>query len=172
MPPTLSVWGLVLSLDLMSWFAELSSSTAVEDDFKIGVGSEAGLITSLPFFNPRNTFWSYREKVWNYIQGARSPRRTYINISSRMSRKLLTVMHEENKVSRSMVSEMWPSVALQYGFKAVYAPHPIWSSREWPVEVADAVFNVGSSLSPGNSLDAVYSPDREHNFGSMSRYLW
>ncbi|KAK6394279.1 hypothetical protein LTR81_026320 [Elasticomyces elasticus] len=172
-PPTLSVWGPVPSLDLMSRFAELPSSAAVEDDFKIGVGSEADLITSLPFFNPENTLWSYREKIWNYVQGARSPRRTYINTFSRMSRKLLAVMHEENKVGRSMVSEMWPaSVALQYGFKAVYAPHPIWSSREWPVEVADAVFNPGSVVSPGNSSDAVYSPDREHNFGSMSWYFW
>jgi hypothetical protein len=172
-PPALSIWGPVPTLDSISGMAIIPPSTVVDDDFMDAVGDEADLITSLPLFNPENTLWSYRDKIWNFSQGARTPRRVYINTFSRLSRKLLDTMDAENTVGRSMVSEMWPAtVALHYGLKVVYAPHPIWSSREWPLEYANSVFNAGSDVSPGSGQDAVYSPDREHNFGSLSWYFW
>ena len=172
-PPALSIWGPVPALGSMSNLALIPSSNIVNDNFTDAVSEEADLITSLPLFNPENTLWAHRDRIWNFGQGARTPRRVYINTFGRMSRQLLNAMHEENKLGRSMVSEMWPAtVALHYGFKAVYAPHPIWSSREWPLEYANKVFNAGSDVAPGSNQDAVYSPDREHNFGSLSWYFW
>jgi len=172
-PSTLSTWGPIPTFDTISDMAVMPSSAVVDDDFTDAVGDEADLITSLPLFNPENTWWSYRDKMWNFSQGSRTPRRVYINTFSRLSRKLLETMDVENKLGRSMASEMWPAtVALHYGLKAVYAPHPIWSSRKWPVRYADSVFNAGSALTPSSGRDAVYNPDREHNFGSLSWYFW
>lgn len=172
-PSTLSIWGPVPTFGSISGMAVHPPSAVVDDDFTNAVGDEADLITSLPLFDPENTQWSYREKIWNFSQGSRTPRRVYINTFSRLSRKLLNTMDAENSLGRSMASEMWPAtIALHYGLKAVYAPHPIWSSREWPIGYADSVFNAGSDLSPNSGPDGVYSPDREHNFGSLSWYFW
>lgn len=124
-----------------------------EDNFGWGVGEEADLITLQPIWDPSRTGWSYRNHIWNFIPQTRPhftadkpthdgfdhagfekiPRRTFINTLSRLSRRLLHVMHEENLEGRCMQAEMWPAtVALHHGLKAVYAPHPIWTDRKWP----------------------------------------
>ncbi|OCK82188.1 hypothetical protein K432DRAFT_349527 [Lepidopterella palustris CBS 459.81] len=138
-----------------------------EDDFEWGVGEPADFITLLPIWDPRNTSWSYKDKIWNYIPGVHPifnqehpaddkfthpdfkhiERRAYINTVVRFSKKLLLAMHNENLVGRSMQAEMWPStVALQHGLKAVYAPHPIYADRFWPPEYADAIYNAHSTI--------------------------
>lgn len=124
-----------------------------EDNFVWGVGEEADLITLQPIWDPSRTGWSYRNHIWNFIPQTRPhftaenpthdgfdhagferiPRRTFINTLSRLSRRLLHVMHQENLEGRCMQAEMWPAtVALHHGLKAVYAPHPIWTDRKWP----------------------------------------
>jgi hypothetical protein len=164
------------------------------DDFEWGVGEDADLITLLPIFDPINTEWEMRHKIWNFSPGVRpqfgpsdpagnqfnSPlyanlsRRAYINTTIRLSRELLNAMHIENQAGRSMQAEMWPStVALHHGFKAVYAPHPIYSSRQWPARYADAVFNADGGI-PGRwsqEVDSVYNRDREANFRSITWYF-
>lgn len=140
-----------------------------QDDFKWGVGEPADFITLLPMWDPRNTSWSYKDKIWNYIPSLRPnftaadptaddfthpsfvhlDRRAYINTVARFSARLLHAMHTENLAGRSMQAEMWPStVALQHGLKAVYAPHPIFTDRHWPAPYAAAVFDAAGIVYP------------------------
>ena len=148
------------------------------DPFQWGVGEEADFITLLPMWDPRETWWSYRDKCFNYPPSELSdderqyphvPRRVFINTLVRFSKNLLNAMHYENLAGLSMASEMWPaSVALQHGFKAVYAPHPIWQSHLWDPDYMDLVFNAdgwgAGSLRGGNVDDGrgvAYVADRE-----------
>lgn len=138
-----------------------------DDDFKWGVKEPADFITLLPMWDPRNTTWSYKDKIWNYLPGIRPiftpedgqadwfthpdfidiDRRVFINTVVRFSKRMLQAMHEENLVGRSMQAEMWPStVALQHGLKAVYAPHPIFNDRHWPAAYSEAIFDTASTV--------------------------
>jgi len=164
------------------------------DDFEWGIGEEADLITLLPIFDPMNTKWEMRHKIWNFVPGirpqfgtsdsagnnfnhpiyAKLPRKAYINTTIRLSRRILQAMHLENLAGRSMQAEMWPStVALHHGFKAVYAPLPIYSDREWPARYADAVFNADGGIRGrwSQEHDSVYNRDREANFRNFSWYF-
>lgn len=137
-----------------------------QDDFEWGVGEDADFITLLPLWDPRDTFWSYRDKLFNYPWGEGSyeerpfphiPRRVFINTVVRMSKKLLEAMHRENEAGYHMASEIWPgSIALQHGLKAVYAPHPIWISHKWPADYMEYVYNAdgwGAGAMPGHDSD-------------------
>lgn len=138
-----------------------------EDKFEWGVNEPADFITLLPMWDPRNTTWSYKDKIWNYLPDTRPifsaedpaadrfthpdfveiDRRVFINTVVRFSKRMLQAMHEENLVGRSMQAEMWPStVALQHGLKAVYAPHPIFNDRHWPAAYSEAIFDTASSV--------------------------
>ncbi|EFQ94557.1 hypothetical protein P3342_008369 [Pyrenophora teres f. teres] len=142
-------------------------TTMEEDDFEWGVAEPADFITLLPMWDPRNTTWSYKDKIWNYLPYVRPiftpedgqadwfthpdfeqiDRRTFINTVVRFSKKMLQAMHEENLVGRSMQAEMWPStVALQHGLKAVYAPHPIFNDRHWPPAYTEAIFDSANTV--------------------------
>ena len=153
--------------------------TSFESDaFQWGQGEPADLITLLPIWDPRNTTWSYKDKIWNYIPRTRPlftpedpvaqafthpafahlDRRVFINTVARFSRKLLLAMHIENRAGRSMQAEMWPAtVALQHGLKAVYAPHPIFTDRHWPSRYASAIFDAAATVDPvtGGEVDSV-----------------
>lgn len=164
-----------------------------QDDFSWGVGEEADLITLQPIWDPKETEWSYRNKIWNFIPGyhpvfnADHPtdidfdhedfkhmnRRVYINTLSRFSRRQLHAMHLENLEGRTTQAEMWPAtVALHHGLKAVYAPHPIWTDRKWPGWYMDAIFNADGNQSAewGEQWDSPYNHDREYNFQGWSWY--
>ena len=163
------------------------------DSFEWGVGEEADFITLLPIWDPINTRWTMRNKVWNFVPGIRPhfsrehptdddfthpsleslPRRGYINTVVRLSRPLLHAMHLESLAGRSMQAEMWPStVALHHGLKAVYVPQPIWSEKQWPARYADMVFNADGGIPArwGQESDSIYNQDREVNFRSWSWY--
>ncbi|ORX90489.1 hypothetical protein BCR34DRAFT_609123 [Clohesyomyces aquaticus] len=140
-----------------------------QDNFEWGVNEPADFITFLPMWDPRNTSWSYKDKIWNYLPGVRPvftpqdgaadwfthpdfvdiDRRVFINTVVRFSKRMLQAMHEENLVGRSMQAEMWPStVALQHGLKAVYAPHPIFNDRHWPAAYVEGIFDAHSTIDP------------------------
>lgn len=163
------------------------------DDFSWGVGEEADFMTLLPIWDPVKTKWTMTNKVWNFTPGIRPhfsdrhptddefthpslkrlPRRGYINTVLRLSKRLINAMHEETLAGRSMQAEMWPSsVALHHGFKAVYVPHPVYSSVQWPGRYADAVFNADGGVPGrwGQEADSIYNQDREVNFKSWSWY--
>lgn len=100
------------------------------------------LITLSPLFNPNHTCWAFQGDITGY-NNTRPPTRAALITASRMSRRLLLLMHEETyQEKHTMFPEMYPaSIALHYGLKAIYAPIPIYFDRDWPAIHADEVFN-------------------------------
>ncbi|KAM0458996.1 hypothetical protein ACHAO4_002386 [Trichoderma viride] len=121
---------------------------AEEDNYSWGVGEEADFITLGPIFDPVNSNWIIRDNVWGYSDKTHKardlPRRTTIVTHSRLSKRLLDIMHVENLRGNHVASEMTPqTVALLHGLKAVYAPHPIFTDRDWNGKFLDQWFNPG-----------------------------
>ncbi|KAK6530167.1 hypothetical protein TWF694_003534 [Orbilia ellipsospora] len=159
-------------------------ATAQEDEkYEWGVDEEADLITLTPIFNPKNTTWGPRDDFTGY--GAERPegvdinpfttgpeRRASVVAMYRFSRRLLDMMHYENTfLARTMFTEMWPStVALQYGLKAVYAPHPVFMDRRWPGRYLSKVLNNGAFGSSGGAERSVFGRGEHHFRGSGFYY--
>ncbi len=103
------------------------------------------LITFNPLFDPASTRWAFRDDItgYNVTRDGRPPTRASLITASRMSRRLLQLMHQESyRNKHTMFPEMFPaSIALHYGLKAVYAPLPTYFDRDWPSAHADEVFN-------------------------------
>lgn len=148
-------------------------TTYDKDNYEWGVGEEADFITFNPLFDPHNTNWILAEDVTGYNKSAGyPPRRTAIITASRLSRRLLETMHRETALKRhTMFSEMWPgSCALQHGYKAVYAPHPVYIDRAWPTSYLAAIFNNGRNGAAGGARTSVFSDERQHNFLGTTWY--
>lgn len=138
-----------------------------EDNYEWGVGEDADLITFNPIFDSSRTNWVFRLDATGYSTALPPPpRRTAIITVSRLSKRLLDIMHEETwRYKHSMFPEMWPpSVALHHGLKAVYAPHPVYFDRDWDVEYMDQVFN-----KPKEEWESPFGWG-EHNFIGSSFY--
>jgi hypothetical protein len=148
--------------------------TAYKDDkLQWGVGEDADFITFNPLFDPAGTNWILADDVTGYnITRGPPPRRTAIVTASRLSRKLLETMHKETALHRhTMFSEMWPgSCALHHGYKAVYAPHPVFIDRRWPPSYLAAIFNGGRNGAAGGARLSVFSDERQHNFRGTTWY--
>lgn len=103
-----------------------------EDDlWNWGVGEEADVITWLPQFDPQNTRWPFADRVYNFRQKKHTPRRASVVAMSRVSARLLRLMHAD-KIEKGLglASEMSPtSWALYYGLKAVQVPQPIYHAH-------------------------------------------
>ncbi|OTB06298.1 hypothetical protein M426DRAFT_72354 [Hypoxylon sp. CI-4A] len=123
--------------------------TKIEDDnYEWGVGEDADLIVFDPLFDTSKTNWVFRNDVTGYDTSLPiPPRRAAIITVARLSRDLLNTMHQETfSKHHTMFPEMWPpSVALHHGFKAVYAPHPVYFDRKWPLDKMDQIFNYPSA---------------------------
>ncbi|KPI41162.1 uncharacterized protein AB675_7939 [Cyphellophora attinorum] len=150
------------------------------------------LITFNPLFDPTGTKWAFHDDITGYDE--RPPTRAALITASRMSRRLLRLMHKETYArNHTMFPEMYPaSIALQYGLKAIYAPLPIYFDRDWPPVHANEVFNNAelSDDSKGAGMDhgdghfhgkggSVFGPG-EHVFrgatyysnAAFASYLW
>ena len=161
------VWGSESPADMLDDQDDpITPTTLDKDKYVWGVGEEADLITFSPLFDPDGTTWFYVNDVtgYNTTQGL-PPRRATIGTSSRLSRRLLQTMHRETVLERHhMFTEMWPaSVALHHGYKAVYAPHPVYIDRKWPTAYLAGVMNGGRNGASGGARTSVYG-GREHNF--------
>ncbi|OAA59086.1 hypothetical protein SPI_06288 [Niveomyces insectorum RCEF 264] len=138
-----------------------------------GVGEAADLITLNPLFDADESGWMFANDVTGYDLSFKiPPRRTAIITASRLSRRLLFAMHEETwRLHHGMFSEMFPpSVALHRGFKAVYAPHPVYSDRQWPLLAAERAFNAGPDHSSGASAQSPFHPRNEHYYRGLTWY--
>ncbi|CAK7267760.1 hypothetical protein SEPCBS57363_002754 [Sporothrix epigloea] len=138
-----------------------------------GVGEAADLITLNPMFDAEDSGWMFANDVTGYdLAFAIPPRRTAIITASRLSRRLLFAMHEETwRLHHGMFAEMFPpSVALHRGFKAVYAPHPVYADRHWPLAAAEKAFNAGPDHSAGASPSSPYHPSNEHYHRGLTWY--
>ena len=144
-----------------------------KDNYEWGVGEEADFITFNPLFDPSGTNWILAEDTTGYnTTNGYPPRRTAIITASRLSRRLLETMHRETAMKRhTMFSEMWPgSCALHHGYKAVYAPHPVYIDRAWPTSYLAAIFNNGRNGAAGGARTSVFSDERQHNFLGTTWY--
>lgn len=142
------------------------------DRSKCGVGEEADLIMLNPLFDPEESGWVFSKDVTGYSRGYPvPPRRSAIVTASRLSRRLLEVMHEETwRLRHNMFSEMFPaSMALHHGLKAVYAPHPVFMDREWDLESLDEAFNGGRDRTSGGR-GSPFDPRNEHNHRGSTWY--
>lgn len=141
-------------------------TTYEKDKYEWGVNEEADLIVLNPLFDPEGTTWLLKDDVTGYSkEKGPPPRRAAIITASRLSRKLLQTMHRETSLKRhTMFSEMWPATTcLHHGFKAVYAPHPMYIDRRWPPAYLESVFNGGRNGASGGARTSVFG-EREHNF--------
>lgn len=119
-----------------------------DDDFEWGVGEEADLITLAPIFNPIDSGWIMGNDILGYNDSTHEsldvPRRATIITQSRVSRRLLNIMHAENLRGNHVFSEMTAqTVALLHGLKAVYAPIPVFFDRPWTSKQLAKWFNGG-----------------------------
>ncbi|KAL8777678.1 MAG: hypothetical protein Q9213_007752 [Squamulea squamosa] len=162
-----SIWGPEPPPDVLMNQNDVKPPTSYEKDkYEWGVSEEADLITFNPLFDPEGTTWFFTEDITGYnITTSLPPRRAAITTTSRLSKRLLTLMHRETVLKRhTMFSEMWPaSVSLHHGLKAVYAPHPMYIDRDWPPSYLAAVMNGGRNGASGGARTSVYG-GREHNF--------
>lgn len=139
---------------------------------KCGVGEEADLITLNPIFDAVDSGWVFAQDVTGYDRSLPTPpRRCAIVTASRLSRRLLEVMHEETwRQHHSMFSEMFPaSMALHHGLKAVYAPHPVYLDRNWEVDAVDRSFNGGRDHTT-SGRGSPFDQSNEHNHAGTSWY--
>lgn len=145
-----------------------------KDASQCGVGEPADLITLNPIFDVQDSGWVFSKDItgYNITEGSGlPPRRSTIVTANRLSRRLLDIMHQETMDKHhSMFTEMFPpSIALHYGLKAVYAPHPIYFDRAWNLEKVNRIFNGGkhnTSSGPGSPFD----PGNEHNHKGTTYY--
>ena len=161
------VWGPLSPSDMLKGQEKITPPTTMEHDkYEWGVGEESDLITFNPLFDPEGTTWFFANDVTGYNTSAGMPaRRAAISTTTRLSRRLLTIMHRETMLARhAMFSEMWPaSIALHHGYKAVFAPHPVYIDRNWPSQYLNNVFNAGRNGATGGARTGVFG-NREHNF--------
>lgn len=140
-------------------------STPSEDNREWGVGEEADLITWLPHFDPSETDWPFRDRVFNFPQGEKTPRRSAVVAMSRVSARLLQVMHRD-KVEKGfgLASEMsCASWALYYGLKAVQVPLPLYHEHGWNPEELNQRANPGEPGKVNAGKDSVWSWNRNHD---------
>jgi hypothetical protein len=140
----------------------------LQDNYEWGVGEEADLITFNPIFDPAKTNWVFRDDVSGYnLDLPEPPRRCAIITVSRLSKRLLDIMHSETYLMKHhMFPEMWPpTVAFHHGLKAVYAPHPVYFDHNWPLEALEGTFN-----RPPKPTDSVFGWGEHNQLGSSFYY--
>lgn len=138
------------------------------DKYDWGIGEDADLLTFNPIFDPSQTNWVFSWDITGYRRDMPPPpRRSAIVTVSRLSKRLLKIMHEETwRMRHTMFPEMWPpSVALHHGLKAVYVPHPVYFDRDWDLEHMVQVFNY-----PTNTWDSPFGWGEHNMLGSSFYY--
>ncbi|KAI1177181.1 hypothetical protein F4777DRAFT_596793 [Nemania sp. FL0916] len=149
-----------------------ASCTSGSEPSLCGVGEEADLIALNPLFDADESGWVFAGDVTGYqTMLPKPPRRCSIVTASRLSRRLLSVMHEETwRLHHTMFSEMFPStMAFHHGLKAVFAPHPVFIDRDWPQVEIDKAFNGGKDHTSGGH-GSPFDLNNEHNHKGTSWY--
>ena len=168
------IWGPERPQNEEDWFEiehdPIPPTSFSDDNYQWGVGEAADLITLNPMFDPEGTTWGLSDDATGYNRSlGLPPRRTALVTASRLSRRLLNTMHRETALKKHHAfPEMWaPLAALSHGYKAVYAPHPMFVDREWPVPYLGSIVNGGRNGATGGGRGSVFG-DREHNLAGMS----
>ncbi|TGJ85178.1 hypothetical protein E0Z10_g3604 [Xylaria hypoxylon] len=145
-----------------------------KDDYKWGVGEQADLITVAPIINVNYSGWVGANDVWGFNDSSHAtqklPRRVTIVTHSRISKRLLDIMHVENLRGNHIASEMTcQTVALLHGLKAVFAPMPMFFDRPWKGKDIARWFNSGEKGDSGGDNSAI-GWGREARYGGSSWY--
>ncbi|KKA31146.1 hypothetical protein TD95_000578 [Thielaviopsis punctulata] len=165
------IWGPERPRDPSDWF-EVDSDPVppAHEDPAWGVGEEADLITFSPIFDPERTQWGLAADISGYkTDKGLPPRRAFITAASRMSKRLVTMMHRETAFKKHFAfPEMWPStVALHHGYKAVYVPHPLFVDRAWDLLTFASTINRGKNGASGGAPTSVFGT-QEQALGTAS----
>lgn len=130
-----------------------------EEAWNWGIGEEADVITWLPQFDPRHTTWAWANSVFNFRQKNATPRRASVVSMSRLSSRLLRVMHaDKSEKGLGLASEMSPvSWALFYGLKAVQIPQPIYHGYEMDPVALNRRANTGRPGRISAGWDSIWS---------------
>ncbi|KAK3392049.1 hypothetical protein B0T20DRAFT_72438 [Sordaria brevicollis] len=150
-----------------------SSPSNDEDLTACGIDEDADLITLNPIFDADSSGWVFHLDITGYDRShPPPPRRASIITASRMSRRLLNVMHEETyRFHHAMFTEMFPTtMALHHGLKAVYAPHPVYLDRQWDLETIDKTFNGGRDHTTSGKGSPYQYQNEYHHKGSTWYY--
>ncbi|KAK9775504.1 putative Major facilitator superfamily (MFS) profile domain-containing protein [Seiridium cardinale] len=139
-----------------------------KDNYEWGVGEAADLVTFNPIFDVEKSTWLHGTDVTGYNTTlGLPPRRCSVVAVTRMSKRLLNLMHEETWKNRhSMFPEVFPaSISLHYGLKAVYTPIPVYLDSMWNLKWLDRVFNW-----PKGKTESVFSffDNAEPGFGEFN----
>ncbi|KAI2630097.1 hypothetical protein GGS21DRAFT_525541 [Xylaria nigripes] len=145
-----------------------------DDKYKWGVGEEADLITLAPIIDVNYSGWVGANDVWGFNDSSHPtqqlPRRVTIVTHSRISKKLLDIMHVENLRGNHIASEMTcQTVALLHGLKTVYAPMPMFFDRPWKGKDLARWFNSGKKGDSGGDNSAI-GWGREARYGGSTWY--
>ncbi|EGX88360.1 hypothetical protein CCM_08403 [Cordyceps militaris CM01] len=145
-----------------------------EDNYEWGVGEDADVITVGPMFNPVHSLWIMADHIWGYSDENHRrediPRRTTIVTHSRISKRLLSLMHTENMRGNHVASEMTPqTIALHHGLKAVFAPQPVFMDRDWTGSFVNKWFNAGPGGVSG-SYGSAMGWGRERRYQGTTWY--
>ncbi|EGX45006.1 hypothetical protein AOL_s00173g107 [Orbilia oligospora ATCC 24927] len=182
--PEERIWGAVEGVEVMDKKLKVEKKFEREEDdegYKWGKGENADLVTLSPMFEVVNTTWVIKDDFTGYGNERPEkenynpywtgpPRRGAVVAVYRFSRRLLNAMEVENRGGRHMGVEMFPaSVALQYGYKGVYAPHPVFMDRRWPGRYLEKILNGGEKGSSGGNERSLFGK-REHHFGGSGFY--
>lgn len=171
-----AVWGPQRPVAESDWFEieedPVPPTSFSEDEYKWGVGEPADLITLNPLFDPEGTTWGLSNDATGYNTSNNQgfpPRRASMVTASRLSRRLVETMHRETAVGKHHAfPEMWAGLAaITHGYKAVYAPHPMFVDREWPLNYLASVMNGGKNGASGGARTSVFG-DSEHNLQGMN----
>ncbi|KAK1780775.1 hypothetical protein QBC45DRAFT_322884 [Copromyces sp. CBS 386.78] len=150
-----------------------ATTDPAEDLTTCGIDEDADLITLNPIFDADSSGWVFHLDITGYDRShPPPPRRASIITASRLSRRLLNVMHEETyRFHHAMFTEMFPTtMALHHGLKAVYAPHPVYLDRQWDLETIDKTFNGGRDHTTSGKGSPYQYQNEYHHKGSTWYY--
>jgi hypothetical protein len=156
-----TIWGPVTGSGIRPMGPEPPNPSQENDNFNWGVGEEADFITFLPIFNPKDTTWTYPNKIWNFRQGRETPRRSAVITMGRYSRRLLNLIHKDQATrGLGLASEMTGvSWSLFHGLKAVHVPHPIYADGKWTPQELARIYNRGSPENINGGPDSIWNFD-------------
>lgn len=160
-----TIWGPILGTGIRPLGPDPPVDHPANDNYTWGVGEDADLITYLPIFNPKDTQWTFPDKIWNFRYGLDTPRRTAVITMGRYSRRLLDLIHNAQATrGLGLASEMTgPSWALYHGLKAVHVPHPIYADGQWTPHELARIYNRGSPGNINGGPDSIWTWDHLHD---------
>ncbi|CAG8376846.1 unnamed protein product [Penicillium salamii] len=166
-----TIWGPVIGTGIRPLGPDPPVSHPDKDNYTWGVGEEADFLTFLPIFNPKDTSWTFPDKIWNFKYGEKTPRRAAVITMGRYSKRLLDLIHHAQATKGlGLASEMTgASWALFHGLKAVFVPHPIYADGQWTPQELARIYNPGPPENINGGSDSIWNFD--HIFDHITYQL-